>query len=712
MHHRYFASLISASLMVIDNTSAAVKLNYPTTFRGQVVDIYHGVAIPDPYRALEDANAATTHEFVRAQNALSQPLLETLTQRPWIHQKLTKLSNYERFGLPVKHGAYYFFLNNSGTQNHSVLYVSEKLAVQPRVLFDPNKASSDQTVALSRFSPSPDGNTLAYALSHGGTDWDIWKFKRVVDGGELKDELRFTKFWEVAWARDGSGVYYSRYAVRSDDVQHGDDSAQPAVYFHTLGQPQSQDRLVYQVLDHATRIPEAGVSEDGQYLFISLFDGYQANGLELLDLRKAHAKRQVIFGAWDAQYKIIGSDGEMLYVKTTQNASRGRVIAVDVRRPEPENWREIIPEQKMALQDTQYIGGRFIAHYMSDARSIAKVFDIDGKFFGDVPVNSIGSISGFSGEVTGQEVFFSYTDYLSPGKIIRLDLANNTVRVVHESKISADTSPYVTHQVFYSSKDGTRVPMFLTQRRDLIKNGKNPTLLYGYGGFNVSAMAAFKPSILVWLEMGGVFAEANLRGGGEYGEAWHEAGTKIRKQNVFDDFIAAAEYLIRQGYTNPRKLAISGRSNGGLLVGASLLQRPELFAAALPAVGVMDMLRYHTASSNARQWSSDFGLSEDPDEFLALRAYSPVHNTKPGACYPATLVTAAKGDDRVVPWHSYKFAAGLQHAQGCDFPILLRVETRTGHGAGKPLWMQIDDFADQWAFLAQILEISVPATEP
>lgn len=708
---RRLAALLAGIVIMTPIAPAATpSLDYPEAPRGSVVDDYHGTPVADPYRWLEAMDSPATKDFVRTQNALAQPWLEALPQRGWIRDRLTTLWNYERVGLPRKKGGKYFFLRNDGRQNQSVLHVSDSMESPGRVLFDPNAASRDATVALARFEPSPDGSIVAYSLSDGGTDWEIWKFRRVADGVDLPDELRFTKFWDVSWAADGSGVYYSRYPRRSDDTARGDDQGQPIVHFHRLGQAQEKDRVVYRVTDHPTRAPSATVSDDGRFLFISLFDGYRANGIEVIELSSAgESPPRPVFSAWDARYAILGNDGETLFVQTTNGAPRGRVIAVDVRDPSPAKWRELIPEQAEALDSATYVGGRLIATYVKDARGLARMFERDGRALGEVALPGLGTVSGFGGTATDTETFFAYADYLSPGKVLRLDLKDLSVRTVREPTIAAQTSLYVTRQVFYPSKDGTRVPMFITHRRDFKADGNAPTLLYGYGGFNVSVTPSFRPTVLTWLEMGGVYVEANLRGGGEYGDAWHEAGTKTRKQNVFDDFIAAAEYLIREGYTNPKRLAISGRSNGGLLVGATLLQRPELFGAALPGVGVLDMLRYHTASANARQWSSDYGLSENPTEFAALRAYSPVHNVTPGTCYPPTLITTADRDDRVVPWHSYKFAAALQHGQGCAKPILIRIETRAGHGAGKPVWMQIDDFADQWAFVAEALGMAAPA---
>jgi prolyl oligopeptidase len=679
---------------------------YPLTLRVQVSDNYHGVAVADPYRWLEDVDSEKTRQWVESQNRVSQPRLETIPHRAWVKQRLTALWNYERFNVPVKEGGHYFFLHNDGTQNQSALFVSDSLGSPGRLLFDPNTVREDATVSLSDFTPSHKGDVLAYALSDGGTDWQIWKFRCVSDGVDFSDTLRFTKFWGVSWAHDGSGVYYSRYPALPNGK--GDDAGRPAVYFHRLGEPQDRDRLIYAVTDHPTRIPAARVTEDGHYLVITLFDGYERNGVNVLDLHRPDAAVKPIFFAWDGLYTFIGSHEDQLFFQTTKGAPQRRVIAVNPQQPASTSWPTIVPEQDSALEEAVYVGGRIVAKYVQDAHSVVSVFERDGRPVGQVTLPGLGEVAGFGGEGNDPETFFSYTDYLTPTRIYRYDVGTNSASIWRTPAFAASTDAYITEQVFYRSKDGTRIPMFITHRRDMPRDGNQPVLLYGYGGFDVSLTPQFRPSVLAWLEMGGVYAEANLRGGGEYGEPWHKAGTLTNKQNVFDDFIAAAEFLINERFTRSHRLAIHGRSNGGLLVGAVLTQRPELFGAALPSVGVLDMLRYHTASANARQWSSDYGLSENAEQFPALYAYSPYHNVKKGKCYPPTLVTTADHDDRVVPWHSFKFAAALQAVQLCSNPILLRVETRAGHGAGKPVSMQIEDFADQWAFAAQALEMPVP----
>ena len=684
---------------------------YPVTARVVVSDTYGGTQVADPYRWLENLDSDVTRGWVESQNRLSRPRLESIPQRAWVKQRLMQLWNYERYAVPLKEGGRYFFLHNDGTQNQSVLFVSEKLDSPGRVLFDPNTVREDATVALSELTPSPNGDIVAYAVSDGGTDWQTWKFRRVKDGGDLIDTLRFTKFWGVSWARDASGVYYSRYPSLSNG--RGDDAGRPAIYFHRLGEPQERDQLVFAVTDHPTRVPAGKVTEDGHYLVITLFDGYERNGVYLLDLRDRVAKVQPLFSSWDALYTFIGARGDDLFFLTTHSAPRREVIAVNPSHPASIRLPSIIvPESDVALEDAQYVGGRVIARYVRDAHSVVRVFARSGRLVKDVSLPGMGSVEGFQGEGHQTETFFSYTDYLTPLQIYRYDIKTNTTSIWRKPAVALNADAYVTEQVFYASKDGTRVPMSITHRRDLVRDGNQAMLLYGYGGFDISLTPQFRPSVMAWLELGGAYAEANLRGGGEYGEAWHLAGTVANKQNVFDDFISAAEFLVTERYTRRQRLGIYGRSNGGLLIGAVVTQRPDLFGVALPAVGVLDMLRYQTASANARQWSSDYGVSDNAEQFKALYAYSPYHSVKKGTCYPPTLVTTADHDDRVAPWHSYKFAAALQEAQSCSSPILIRVETRAGHGAGKPVWMQIEDFADQWAFAANALGMAAPAAPP
>jgi prolyl oligopeptidase len=703
----------------------AARLSYPAAARDDVVDDYHGTRVADPYRWLEARDSAPTQTWIAAQNRLSQPWLEQLPRRERIRQQLDARIRYERFGVPVTEGGRFFFTHNSGHQDQDVLYVSADLEAAPRVLLDPNTLSRDRTVSLADFVPDRQGRRVAYALSDGGTDWKSWHVRDVDTGHDLPDIIHFTKFTSVSWTLDGSGFYYSRYPLRADGT--GDDQRQAVIYFHPLGQPQSEDRLIYAVTDHPTRVPYGTVTEDGRYLVISLDDGSLRSGVSTLALADGGngvapgAAVTALLAAWDGLYEFIGSDGDELYFTTTAQAPRGRVIAVPVLRPEPKApgaSHEIASEREDALLQATYVGGRFIVVYLHDAHGLARL--IDGTTVRDIVLPGLGTVAGFGGHRNDRETFFSYTDFTTPPRVFRLDLAAATSLTVTPTPVwtpktagaaeeLVTRTDFVTEQVFYTSRDGTRVPMFLVHRRDLKRDGNVPVMLYGYGGFDISLTPAYSATALTWLSMGGMYAVANLRGGGEYGEAWHEAGLGLHKQNVFDDFIAAAEYLISEGYTRPSRLAISGRSNGGLLVGAVLTQRPDLFGAALPAVGVLDMLRYQTASANARQWSSDYGLSNNPTDFTAQYAYSPYQNVRAGTCYPPTLITTADHDDRVAPWHSFKFAAALQAAQGCAHPVLIRIETRAGHGAGKPLSMQIDDYADQWAFAAQALGMRLKA---
>jgi prolyl oligopeptidase len=696
---------VAASWAASDTKIATAKLVYPTPPRSTQVDDYHGTKVPDPYRPFEDLDAPATKRWVEAQNALAQPYLESIPARERFKARMTELWNYERFDVPVKAGSRYFYLRNDGTQNQYVLYVADSLRSPGRVLLDPNAMSKDATVALGEYVPSPDGKLVAYSISDGGTDWRIWHFRDVETGKDLPDTLRHIKFREPQWTADSRAVFYARYPVKADGT--GDDSKQMSVYRHRIGTPVSEDRHVYSITDHPTRYPYPFVSDDGRYLVHYVYDGRQSTGIHY---QKLDANGEVtgpvvkLIDTFDAEYQFLDVIDDIMYLRTNARSPNGRVIAIDLNSKD-KAWRDVVPEQPYAIVDASIVGRKIITMYSRDAYSLVRVSRLDGQEPVDVELPGLGEATGFAGGATDSETFFAYTDFLTPKAIFHYDVATNKVTPYAAPKLAADPSAFVTEQVFFTSKDGTRVPMFITRKRNFVKDGTAPLLLLGYGGFNIAEQPAFSVPNYVWLEMGGVYAVANIRGGGEYGEAWHSAGTKLKKQNVFDDFIAAGEWLIAQKYTSTPKFAVRGRSNGGLLIGAVMTQRPDLFGAALPAVGVLDMLRYHTASANARQWSTDYGLSENPAEFKAQYAYSPVHNVNPGTCYPPTLVTTADRDDRVVPWHSYKFTAALQAAQSCANPVLLRVETRAGHGAGKPVWMQIEDFADQWAFLWRALKM-------
>jgi prolyl oligopeptidase len=684
----------------------AATFAYPATQRIEHVDTYHGTRIADPYRWLESPDSLETKSWIQAQNQLAQPYLEAIPARERIKKRMTQLWNYERYDIPLKRGNRYFYLRNDGLQNQSVLYITERLDAQPRVLLDPNKLSKDATVALGEFVPSPDGRTVAYSLSDGGTDWRTWHFRDVATGKDLPDVLRFVKFVPVAWTADSKSVYYARFPVKADG--QGDDTKQREVFWHKLGADAASDQSIFKVTDHPTRNPYVQISDDGRYAIIWLYDGSQSTGIYYRQIRADGTpvgETVRLLDTFDANYQFLAAIDDVFYIRSNKGAPNTQVVAIPVSSPAAsKNSRVVVPEAAFSADEVTVVGGKIIVQYLQDAHSLVRVFDLNGKSQYDVKLPGIGTALGFFGDAKDTETFFAYTDFLTPMMVSRLDLATGETQVFRAPKLAADTSQFEIKQVFYKSKDGTKVPMFIAHKKGLVLSGQNPVQLYGYGGFNIAQQPSFSVPVLVWLEMGGVYAVANLRGGSEYGEAWHEAGTKLHKQNVFDDFIAAAEYLVDEKYTSPAKIAIRGRSNGGLLVGAVLTQRPDLFGAALPAVGVLDMLRYHTPSANARQWSSDYGLSENAEEFRAQLAYSPLHNVQK-VCYPPTLVTTAERDDRVVPWHSYKFTATLQESQTCGNPVMLRVETRAGHGAGKPVWMQIEDYADQWAFLVKSLHM-------
>jgi prolyl oligopeptidase len=680
--------------------------DYPAAERGPTVDVLHGTEVADPYRWMEK-DSSELAAWVKAENALAEPYLAAIPARESLKTRLTELWDYEQYGyawlddksrMPVKKGGRYFYVEKSGSQNQGILYWAPSLDAAPKVLVDPNALSADATASLADYAISPDGRFVAYAVSDGGTDWDTWRVREVETGRDLPDLIGDTKFTGVSWLPDASAFYYSRYPKGADGK--GDDQQQVSVYRHRLGSSQSDDERVYTVTENPRHNPYGTVTEDGRWLVIAVTYGFESNAIHLRDLAKPDAPVVRLFDQWDGIYDFLGVMDGRLYFRTTQGAPRGRVIAVD---PATQAVAEVVPEAKQTLYQASLAGGQVIASYLEDARTQVSIYGKDGKRLRDLRLPGLGTAIGFPDAPKENETFFAYTDYLTPLALYRYDIAKDEVSLFRKPTVSFDGGPFITEQVFFESGDGTRVPMFVTRRKDTKQDGSNPTLLYGYGGFDVSLTPSYSAAMAAWLELGGIYAVANLRGGGEYGANWHDAGTKVKKQNVFDDFIAAAEWLIAKGYTSPAKLAIHGRSNGGLLVGAVIAQRPELFGAALPGVGVLDMLRYHTASANAYAWSSDYGTVEDAEQFRALRAYSPVHNLEPGRCYPPTLVTTADHDDRVVPWHSFKFAAALQHAQACDKPVLIRIETRAGHGAGKPTWMQVEDWANQWAFLAKAL---------
>ena len=689
-------------------TSPGVE--YPSTATVEHVDTYHGVEVADPYRWLEDdvRESDDVKNWVDAQNAVTFAYLEKIEERDIIKERLTELWDFERFGMPNKEGGRYYYSYNNGLQNQNVIYVQNSLDDEARLLIDPNTWSDDGTVAMASYFPSPDGRHVAYLIQDGGSDWRQARIMEVDSGKVLDDELDWLKFTGLAWAKDGSGFYYSRYPETRDDVKFQSLNLNQAVYFHRIGTSQEEDTLIVTDPDNPEWGYSAGVTDDGEHLVITVWQGtddrYQIMHQDLTD---PDSSPRFIIEGFDHDYSLVGNIGSDLYFRTSDAAPRNRLIVINADNPEPETWREIIPEAEDVLDGVSLVGGKIIADYMQDAQTIVKVFDLDGTQTGTVNLPGIGTAYGFNGKFDDPETFFSYTSYDTPTTVNRLDVSTGEVSVFRKPDVDFDSEDYIVKQVFYESKDGTRVPMFIAHHRDVEPDGNTPTMLFGYGGFNISMTPGFSITRLAWMEMGGVYAVANLRGGGEYGEDWHKAGTKLQKQNVFDDFIAAAEYLIEEGYTNPSKLSIFGGSNGGLLVGAVTNQRPDLFGAAIPAVGVMDMLRFHEFTAG-RFWVDDYGSAEDPDEFEALYAYSPYHNALPGTEYPAVLVTTADTDDRVVPGHSFKYAAAMQQAQAGDAPVLIRVETRAGHGSGKPTDMIIQDYADRWAFLVRNLDMRLP----
>ncbi len=700
------ALLASFALAIV--TAQEQKLNYPETKKGDTVDDYHGTKVADPYRWLEDdvRKSKEVAEWVEAENKVTFAYLESIPQREAIKARITEIFNYEKFSAPSKHGKHYFFSKNDGLQNQSVLYVQDSLDAEPRMLLDPNAWTKDGTAALSGIAISDDGKLLAYGVAEAGSDWNVWKVLDVATGKPLGDELKWVKFSGASWTADGKGFFYSRYPEPGKDATFQATNENQKLYYHKLGTSQSEDTLVYEETAHPKWSINGGVSDDGKYLVISVSDGTTSRKARILfqDLTKPASKPVELITNHDNKYFFAGNEGATLFFRTEWNAPRGQVIAIDTANPDPKNWKTIVPEAKETLESAGMIGDRIVCSYLQDAKTVVKVYEPSGKFVRDVALPGIGTAGGFGGKQGENETFYTFSSFATPPSTYRYDVATGESKLLRQAKVKFDPTQYEVKQIFYASKDGTKVSMFIAHKKGITLNGTNPTLLYGYGGFNISLTPGFSVSRLQWMEMGGVYAVANLRGGGEYGDAWHRSGTKLQKQNVFDDFIAAAEYLVQEKYTSPKKLAIQGGSNGGLLVGACMTQRPDLFGACLPAVGVMDMLRFQKFTAG-RFWVDDYGSSDNAEEFKAQYSYSPYHvllNKGPRA-YPATLITTADTDDRVVPGHSFKFAAALQANQSGSAPVLIRIETKAGHGAGKPTAKVIEEVADQWAFLVKNL---------
>lgn len=676
-------------------TTKNEKINYPETRKTDTIDVYFGTQVADPYRWLEDDNSEETAAWVKAQNDVTNAYLAKIPFRDQVRERLTSMWNYPRYGVPFKKGGKYFFFKNDGIQNQSVLYIQDSLQAEPRVFLDPNKLSEDGTTALGTYSVSKDGKYFAYAISKAGSDWNEIYVMETETGKQLADKLEWVKFSGISWRENG--FYYSRYDKPAGGGVLSSKNEYMKVYYHVVGDPQEKDVLVFENRNYPLRNYGITATEDGRYLVLGESESTSGNSLYIKDLENPQAGFVKIAEGFRFDYSYISNQDGKFLILTNADAPKYRLIEVDLSAPAPENHRIIIPEREEVLVSAEVAGGRIVCEYMKDATNRLYVYTTEGSFVHEVNLPGPGTIAGFEGKKDENEAFFAFTSFTYPSTVFVYDILNNTSKVFFDSELDFDPAKYESKQVFYTSKDGTKVPMFIVHKAGLNLDGNNPVYLYGYGGFNVSLTPVFSVSRLLFIEQGGVFAMPNLRGGGEYGEAWHRAGTKLQKQNVFDDFIAAAEYLIAEKYTQPEKIAIAGGSNGGLLVGACMTQRPDLFAVALPAVGVMDMLRFHKFTIGWA-WTEDYGSSEDSVQFQYLLGYSPLHNLKPGTCYPATLVTTADHDDRVVPAHSFKFAATLQEHQSCNNPALIRIETNAGHGAGKPVSKMIDEATDIWSF--------------
>jgi prolyl oligopeptidase len=686
----------------------ARAFRYPEAPRSQTVENYHGVTVADPYRPLEDPDSPATRAWVEAENKITFSFLERISRRSSIRARLTALWDYEKFSPPQIEGGHYFFTHNSGLQNQAVLFTAPSLDAAPRALLDPNTLSRDGTVALAGTSVSKDGKLLAYGIAAAGSDWSQWKVRDVSTGNDLGDHLQWIKFSRVEWNPDGKGFFYGRFPEpRSGDDLRGSNYHEK-IFYHRLGSAQEDDTLIWEDQEHKEWRAYPTVTDDGKYLIFTIHKGTDAKYRVLWrPLAESSAKPVHLVGEFEAEYQFIDNNGPVFWFKTNKNAPRGKVVAIDTRSPGPEHWRELIPEAQETLESVDVVGDRFLGVYLKDAHDVVREFDLSGKHVRDVRLPGLGSALGFRGKRTDRETFYAFTTFKAPATIYRYDLQAGEATLWRRPELKFDPETYQTTQVFFPSKDGTKIPMFLSHKKLLPRDGTSPTLLWGYGGFNIPVKPGFKAPDLAWMEMGGIYAVANLRGGGEYGEEWHQAGTKASKQHVFDDFIAAAEWLVAEGYTTRARLAIQGRSNGGLLVGACMTQRPDLYGACLPGVGVMDMLRFHKFTIGWA-WTDDFGSPDDAGQFKSIFAYSPLHNLKPGICYPPTLITTADHDDRVVPAHSFKFAAALQAAQSCDNPTLIRIETKAGHGAGKPTAKQVEEAADELAFLVGVLKVGEP----
>jgi prolyl oligopeptidase len=690
------------------------SFKYPATRKGDVVDTYFGTKVADPYRWMEDLNAPEVAQWVEAENAVTFKHVDGLPMRDALKKMITELWNYPKVTTPRYEGRHWFYNRNSGLQRQSVVFTRETLNGSESVALDPNSLSPDGSVALSGFVPAPNGQHFAYGQSEGGSDWSTYYVRELTTGKQLPEAIRWVKFSGISWTEDGKGFFYGRYPEPRAGKALEDAVRDKKIYYHALGTPQSADRLIYERPEEPMLFIDADIDEAGRYVFFQTNKGTSnKNELFVKDLvnplaPKLDAPVRALYPGHTAAYEPLGVVGGQLYLVTDRDAPNRKVVAVPIDRPDVANWKTIVPETKNAIDSVHLVAGKLAVNALVDVASDVSFYDLDGSRAGRITTPGLGTVSGPFGRYARPEIFYTFTSPLYPVTVFRFDLATGKSTPFEAPALTFDPTLYTTERLFASSKDGTRVPLFVTHRRDLKKTGANPTMLYGYGGFDISEVPRFRPDVIAFLERGGVYATANMRGGAEYGEAWHEAGMFEKKQNVFDDFIAAAEYLVHEKYASPQTLGIMGGSNGGLLVGVVMEQRPELFAVALPAVGVMDMLRYHMFTGGAA-WATEYGSSEHEKDFAYLYKYSPLHNVKAGTCYPATLITTADHDDRVVPSHSFKFAATLQAGQGCDRPVLVRIETQGSHGY-RPTDKRIAELADEWAFALANMKAQPPST--
>lgn len=675
-------------------------MNYPETRKDTTTDNYFGTSVADPYRWLEDDNAPETKKWVEAENKVTQNYLSQIPFRADIKRRLTELWNYPKEGAPFKAGEYYLFTKNNGLQNQSIWYIKKGLDGIEEVFLDPNKLSADGTASVSILGISHNKKYLAYSIAQSGSDWSNIYVMDLASKTKLVDELKWTKFSGAAWK--GDGFYYSKYDEPAKGTELSAANKFQKVYFHKLGDEQKEDELIFEDKSNPNLYFGADVTEDEHFLILYSSAGTSGNALFYQDLKAPQSKISLLVKGFENNHSIVENVGDKLLLNTDLGAENKQVVLIDPKNADPKNWQKIIPESNLALENVGTGGGYLWASYLKDASTNIIQFDLSGKKIGEVKLPAIGTVDSFGGYKDDQEFFYTFSNFTTPGTIYKYDVAKATSTLYRKTELKLNTDPYETNQVFYPSKDGTKVPMFIVHKKGIVLDGNNPVYLYGYGGFQINLTPGFSLSRMMFLEKGGIYVQPSLRGGSEYGEAWHKAGMLEKKQNVFDDFIAAAEYLIKEKYTNPSKIAIAGGSNGGLLVGACMTQRPDLFKVALPAVGVLDMLRYHKFTVGWG-WMVEYGSSDKKEDFEYLIKYSPLHNIKTGVKYPATLITTGDHDDRVVPAHSFKFAATLQEKYKGENPILIRIETKAGHGAGKPTTKLIEEASDAWSFVFQNL---------